>query len=377
MPTPLAKAFSAIDSVKRLLADRLSPAGMKETLTQSAGKLQAFNEDLSTASSKSVLISDEQKQAANIRTTNAMTDVLAGFGGMIVPAAAIMSPKSLKAVQAAIDSGQADMAYASTKVYHDPIDNILKMVIPDDPGQLKKGMSGRSPQGDFYPKKDGLSVGELVDTSRYPKMLQEFFDAHTVTRTGKPGASYSFANNNIRVGPSTSADDLASKMFHEMQHGSQALFDMSRGGNPERFFNDYAKYSTAKTLVDQKLLATGNSMEAIQGAARAAPLPQSLTSSPASMIDDPQYLLSVKKMLRQMELQAHKNYSTIPGEAEARLVQTQMATGDYMSHPSKMLDVTVADMLKHQTGKVGQVDADPVSRTIIDVLLGYNTGVKP
>lgn len=377
MPTPLAKAFSAIDSVKRLLADRLSPAGMKETLTQSAGKLQAFNEDLSTASSKSVLISDEQKQAANIRTTDAMTGVLAGFGGMIVPAAAIMSPKSLKAVQAAIDSGQADMAYASTKVYHDPIDNILKMVIPDDPGQLKKGMSGRSPQGDFYPKKDGLSVGELVDTSRYPKMLQEFFDAHTVTRTGKPGASYSFANNNIRVGPSTSADDLASKMFHEMQHGSQALFDMSRGGNPERFFNDYAKYSTAKTLVDQKLLATGNSMEAIQGAARAAPLPQSLTSSPASMIDDPQYLLSVKKMLRQMELQAHKNYSTIPGEAEARLVQTQMATGDYMSHPSKMLDVTVADMLKHQTGKVGQVDADPVSRTIIDVLLGYNTGVKP
>lgn len=377
MPTPLAKAFSAIDSVKRLLADRLSPAGMKETLTQSAGKLQAFNEDLSTASSKSVLISDEQKQAANIRTTDAMTGVLAGFGGMIVPAAAIMSPKSLKAVQAAIDAGQADMAYASTKVYHDPIDNILKMVIPDDPGQLKKGMSGRSPQGDFYPKKDGLSVGELVDTSRYPKMLQEFFDAHTVTRTGKPGASYSFANNNIRVGPSTSADDLASKMFHEMQHGSQALFDMSRGGNPERFFNDYAKYSTAKTLVDQKLLATGNSMEAIQGAARAAPLPQSLTSSPASMIDDPQYLLSVKKMLRQMELQAHKNYSTIPGEAEARLVQTQMATGDYMSHPSKMLDVTVADMLKHQTGKVGQVDADPVSRTIIDVLLGYNTGVKP
>lgn len=377
MPTPLAKAFSAIDSVKRLLADRLSPAGMKETLTQSAGKLQAFNEDLSTASSKSVLISDEQKQAANIRTTDAMTGVLAGFGGMIVPAAAIMSPKSLKAVQAAIDSGQADMAYASTKVYHDPIDNILKMVIPDDPGQLKKGMSGRSPQGDFYPKKDGLSVGELVDTSRYPKMLQEFFDAHTVTRTVKPGASYSFANNNIRVGPSTSADDLASKMFHEMQHGSQALFDMSRGGNPERFFNDYAKYSTAKTLVDQKLLATGNSMEAIQGAARAAPLPQSLTSSPASMIDDPQYLLSVKKMLRQMELQAHKNYSTIPGEAEARLVQTQMATGDYMSHPSKMLDVTVADMLKHQTGKVGQVDADPVSRTIIDVLLGYNTGVKP
>jgi hypothetical protein len=350
---------------------------MKETLTQSAGKLQATSADIETAKSKSVLISDEQKQAANIRTTDAMTDVLAGFGGMIVPAAAIMSPKSLKAVQAAIDAGQADMAYASTKVYHDPIDNILKMVIPDDPGQLKKGMSGRSPQGDFYPKKDGLSVGELVDTSRYPKMLQEFFDAHTVTRTVKPGASYSFANNNIRVGPSTSADDLASKMFHEMQHGSQALFDMSRGGNPERFFNDYAKYSTAKTLVDQKLLATGNSMEAIQGAARAAPLPQSLTSSPASMIDDPQYLLSVKKMLRQMELQAHKNYSTIPGEAEARLVQTQMATGDYMSHPSKMLDVTVADMLKHQTGKVGQVDADPVSRTIIDVLLGYNTGVKP
>jgi hypothetical protein len=350
---------------------------MKETLTQSAQKLQASSADIETAGSKSVLISDEQKQAANVRTTDAMLGSLAGIGGMIVPAGAIMSPKSLKAVQTAIDSGQADMAYASTKVYHDPVDNILKMVIPDDPAQLKRGTFGRNPQGDIYPLKDGLSVGQLVDTSRYPKMLQEFLDAHTVTRTAKPGASYSFAENKIRVGPSATADELASKMMHEMQHGSQALFDMSRGGNPEMFFNEYAKYATAKTLVDQKLLATGNTMGQIQGAANLAPLPQSLTSSPASMIDDPQYLLSVKNMLRQMELQAYKNYKSIPGEAEARLVQTQMATGDYMSHPSKVIDATVADMLKHRTGKVSKVDADPVSRTIIDVLLGYNTGVKP
>jgi hypothetical protein len=80
MPSPLAKTFSFIDSLKRVLADRLSPSGMKETLTQSAQNLQGMSADMETAASKSVLISDAQKQEAHKRVADALMAQLAGFG---------------------------------------------------------------------------------------------------------------------------------------------------------------------------------------------------------------------------------------------------------------------------------------------------------
>ena len=82
MPSPLAALFSSIDSVKRVLADRMSPAGMRETLVRSADSLNTLSSDAELAKSTSVMVSPEQKNAANVRVTDALLGPLAGIGGI-------------------------------------------------------------------------------------------------------------------------------------------------------------------------------------------------------------------------------------------------------------------------------------------------------
>ncbi len=67
MTTPLAKIFSAIDSVKRVLADRMSPAGLANTLEQTGANRAAVNALAEQAANKKLPASERAAAAEKVQ----------------------------------------------------------------------------------------------------------------------------------------------------------------------------------------------------------------------------------------------------------------------------------------------------------------------
>lgn len=366
MSNLLAGIYSKADSLKRTLDDALREplAYAQQTVGYGIDRLNQMSADLETADSKSVLVSKEQKAAAKNRATTTMTDAVAG-AGIIVPANALNRQLSLIAEQL-IGQGKAREAYATTKMFLDPADGVLKAVIPDNQRVFKK----LQPSSGAGTKLD--TVPDMMDVSDLPRDLQKLLEQTNVVRQTQPGAYYSALSDKIGLGPAASTKDLQSSLLHEVQHASQYMYDMGRGGNPEFFFSDYPKFQNARAVLD-------NASESMMKNLKDSDLKDGFkVSGPAELryadrrqlLSDPGYISSLQRFLLTPRQKAMQLYSGLPGEVESRLVQKQFETGDYTTIPNLLRDTPAIEMTR-DPAKIPKVDADPITQAILNKILGY------
>lgn len=298
---------------------------------------------------------------------------------IIVPAAL---GKSLKAIALEKAGASIDQIYESTGIYRDPITKSLKEVIPDTKTSFKEGA--------LKPLEHGYSsISESNNPSRVTSLANDIFTEKTLKDVldhpalldtnimevgetkvaplivGNALGSYNPDKDIIRLAGNKDPRELLSTLLHETQHSIQNRSGFVPGGNPEMFF-DYPETFSSAVKNGRNLV---NSMETEFNAAFKNSPGLEGYNYPASMLEawqrdlkSPTYLaeharksiaaLPVKtlkaynqlveakqstKTLRRAENQAFENYKKLGGEAEARLVQLQHKTGDYTTHPLRLM----------------------------------------
>lgn len=364
MSNLLAGIFSKADSLKRALNDAFSEplAYAEQAIGYGVDRLKQNTVDMNEANSGSVLVSKDQKDAANKRVTDRMVDQVGG-AGMIVPAKALNRQLAGIAEQL-IGQGKSKEAYATTKMFLDPVDNMLKAVIPDTDRVFSPTLYADA-------RKANKRIPSVMSTDDLPTDLRKLLDQTTLVPQTEKGAYYSALADKIGMGPDNQKE-LKSTLLHEVQHASQYMYDMQRGGNPDFFFSDFGKFDTARRLVEGKiddLFARNSTIELTAPGKVAGPSELRYTER-EKLLSDPDYLSSLASFLHAPRVKAHELYKGIPGEAEARLVQRQFETGDYTTLPYMLSDVAPGKMTLDPKN-VPKVDADPVTQAILNKILGY------
>jgi len=377
MSNLLAGIYSKADSLKRALNNAFSEPLLyaQQAVGYGIDRLNEQTADMLTAESKSVLLPPEQKAAARERSVDRMANTVAG-AGIIVPIGAVPGMTRRVSIEttdllrrnptaAFINEGvfRQNLTGQAVKNISDK-GQLIKgehvTVLPNGLVRLKAGNEGR-----MTPYK----LGELVDLERYPPDLAEYLKSITVAPTPGPGASYS-QSGRMTLGTAESSMDLTSNLLHEMQHGSQYLYDMPRGGSPVSFYGDYGRFSTAKMRGEQLLAGLAREGKKPVGDIQAF----SSAKGPSDILSNPDAINSVLGMLTKVEKQAHSNYENIAGEAEARLVQRLFSRND-IGIPSAILEnrmgVNPANIINPESVPLmPKVDADPVTQSLIKMLLG-------
>ncbi len=364
MSNLLAGIYSKADSLKRALNNALTEplAYAQQTVGYGIDRLNQMSADLETADSKSVLVSKEQKAAAKDRATTTMTDAVAG-AGIIVPAQALNRSLANIAEQL-IGQGKAREAYATTKMFLDPADGVLKAVIPDNNRVFKGALYSEA-------RKATNKVPSVMSTDDLPSDLRKLLDQTTLVPQTERGAYYSALGDEIGLGPANQPE-LKSSLLHEVQHASQYMYDMPRGGNPDFFFEDFSKFDTARRLVEMKiddLFARSSKLELTEPGRIAGPAEMRYTDR-EKLLSDPDYLNSLSQFLSVPRAKAYNHYAGLPGEVESRLVQKQFETGDYTTIPNLLRDTPAIEMTRDPKN-VPKVDSDFLTQVILNKILGY------
>lgn len=259
--SPLSYVYSSLDSVKRQLFDAIANpvAHAERSIAYGKEKLDAFGKKMDEATIQSVLVSKEQKAAANKEVIDKMTDLLAGNAGIMVPVTAL--PKMTKGLASDIRQ-ELDIdpaaAWDQYRAYYHPKSGDAIAHIPSHISQLnKKALKEYKNTGvvavDSAAFSSRPTVADIVDTSRYPKDLQQLFAATKVyNRLGK-GAEYSPRSDSITVGEMKSPEELFSTLVHEMTHGSQYLYDLPFGGSTAQFVKNYPDIKNAAAIINTSL----------------------------------------------------------------------------------------------------------------------------
>lgn len=391
MTSPLAKIFSTADSWKRALTDMLTNPVLhaQRSIAYGAEKLNNLSTDLYTANSKSVLIPPTQKEAARERATDSMTNFMAGFGGIIVPVRSAITDKYLASdIRQELDI-DPKAAWDQYRAYVQPVSKQHVIAIEDSPAvQIKPGSIKQftaSNQRRLNTGKGGTvtTLADVVDLSRYPQDLQEFFKATKVYNRLGEGAEYTPRSNTMTFGEFKSDKDLISAIFHEMQHGAQYLYDMPFGGSQRQFYKDYGKFDTAAQVARNSLDKLTGGGPVAQSAGRSA-FSQGQIPSRDALLQDPASLSDILDMLTRVSNKGFSNYENIAGEAEARLVEQYLRPSNTYLHPTEVMrnmGVDPKKLIRTEDAAQHLVDTDPVTQTLIKVLLGSPaspaTGAKP
>ena len=377
MSNLLAGIYSKADSLKRALNNAFSePLGYAaQTIGYGVDRLNEQTADMLTAESKSVLVPDSQKAAARERAINRVSDTIAG-AGIIVPMGAVpgMTRAKLAGISEQLKSNPA-AAFTNDGAFRQGLTAAAVKNISDK-GQLIKGEHVQMLPNGLVRLKAGnegrmtpYKLSELVELDRYPPDLAEYLKSITVSPTPGPGASFS-QSGKMTLGTAESSMDLTSNLLHEMQHGSQYLYGMPRGGNPTSFYGDYGRFSTAKMRGEQLLAGMKAQGKVPQGDAQAF----SRAGSADEVLNNPDAINSILGMLTKVEKQAHSNYENIAGESEARLVQRLFSRND-IGIPSAILEnrmgVKPSNVINPESVPLmPKVDADPVTQSLIKMLIG-------
>lgn len=388
MTSPLAKIFSTADSWKRALTDMLTNPALhaQRSIAYGADRLNKLSSDIYTANSKSVLIPPEQKKAAEVRYTDAMTNFMAGFGGIIVPVHAIpgMTLKEAKYIKEQVNMDPT-RAYEEFRAYKQPVSGSTVVHIEDSPavqikpGSIKEGMPGKFTIAPKTPEGNWKTLADIVDVSRYPKDLQQLYSNAAVYQRLGQGAEYSSGSNSMTFGNFDTEKDLISAIFHEMQHGAQYLYDMPFGGSQRQFYKDYGKFDTAAQVARNSLDKLTGGGPIAQSAGRSA-FSQGQIPSRESLLQDPASLSDILDMLTRVSNKGFSNYENIAGEAEARLVEQYLRPRNTYLHPTEVMREMGVDpkkLIRTEDAAQHLVDTDPVTQTLINVLLGTPAGAKP
>lgn len=376
MSNLLANIFSAADSLKRVVGDALtSPVlAAQQAIGYGVDRKNKQQEDAATTLSKSVLVPEWQKVAAmsrvadNVGTADSMVgDALTG---MIVPARSI-APFAVGTAQKLIDGGKAQEAYEQFRMFFDPVDNMLKSVI-SDAGRIKPFRHDPGSGQVVAPKvSDNVMATDLMTrTDDLPGELVKLLAQTKVIPASGKGAYYSAIDDTIGLGASSTQTEAASKLLHEGGHGSQYMYDMSRGGSPEFFLRNPEAFREAKNIASSRatdMVAKGGGAQMRESRTLDA---NSLLALPHDqLMDNPRAMADILRMFTAVSDKAHALYKGLPGEVEARLVQRQFERNDYVTPPWVLRDTMLKDMTMSPK-TVPKVDADPVTQTLIKALLG-------
>lgn len=356
----------------------------QRSISYGAEKLNKMTGDLETADTRSVLVGKEQKDAARARASDSMTNFMAGFGGIIVPVTSVpgMTLREAKAIKEAVGMDPVG-AYDEFRAYKQPVSGSTVVNIEDSPAvQIKEG-SIQYHKGipRIHSGKGGSvqTLADVVDVSRYPSDLQHLFKSTKVANRAGTGAEYSSGSNAMTFGEFKSEKDLISAIFHEMQHGSQYLYDMPFGGSQRQFYQDYGRFDTAAQVARNSLDKLTGGGPVAQSAGRSA-FSQGQIPSREALLQDPASLNDILDLLTRVSNKGFSNYENIAGEAEARMVEQYLRPSNTYLRPSEVMREMGVDpkkLIRTEDAAQHLVDTDPVTQTLINVLLGTPAGAKP
>lgn len=361
MPSPLAYIYSSLDSVKRQLFDVLTNpvANAEKSIAYGKERLDNFSAKMYEADTKSVLVGKEQKDRAKAQTVDAMTNLLAGNAGIIVPASAA------SAVQR-----------ASSAIYKQPVSGENVLSISDAGRRIDRDVliPSKAERGavEILP---GLTPYDVLNKiGDLPPDLQTLLqNIEIVPLSGKPiGSGYlDVRSSKLGLAPGKSQKDLTSTLLHEIQHSAQYLYDMPNGGSPRDFYRDFGKFNTAQTLVEQRLKELG-----VSPAAPMPPmysLPKELAATRARYLSDPDSMRFTANRLRSVEMSAYGNYRSLAGETEARAVQQRFEMGDDTSPIERIMEQVgspTSTVFPRTDIPTKLVDTDPALQDVLNLILG-------
>jgi hypothetical protein len=369
--TPGLIAGGAVD-VANLAMGALVGKGLEGLSAKPVGGGEWINEKFGMPASK-----DAFQQG-----TEAALSMLSPSGmakAMIFPAAAIGAKlKDVRAAQQLIKSGKANEAYATYKMYEDPVTGEVLKVIPDTGASLNTSnpalditqpwFSFSGPEVPISVSMDLLARQPLSAVLDHPAayaampalknvdVTRRFRDSKGniqypaensgtsfTTTAGKPEISIGQHIRSAQI--SNPVDELIQTLLHEGQHVVQDAYSMPKGGNYKQFLAEPERVGQAlrelQRLEKEGKVATGYATD----------------------------------VLKKVFNESFDLYQSIPGEVQARLVELQRATKDYTTHPldlMKSMGVDASTMQRATTRP--QLDLHPDVQRILDI---YAPKAKP
>ncbi len=285
---------------------------------------------------------------------------------VILPAfAARKSLGQLNKAQEARNLGRdAQDIFTELGIYPDPVASGLKSVVSDTGSKLltdslvakelilKSKATGERQQVravSIVPD-TVFDITDVIDHPELQKLIPRTLKDLTIVAdpTGFGGGAYNPSLRQISVQKQPSKKDLQSTILHEIQHVIQEDFTLPFGGNSEMFFRNPDRFSASQDKINQ-LLTDRDYIVGLSG---------------GDIID----LVRAQKQLRELQSEAYNLYQRLPGEAEARAVQTLFESNNALMSraPTTYYDVPLNELVK--TWEVGKLDERPEVQKLLDYI---------
>lgn len=301
-----------------------------------------------------------------------MTNPIGVGKAVLLPA--FMAGKTLgelKSAKKLLDSGRdAKEVFSNLDIYADPITGGLKTVLPDTsakfiPGTVQtKGYTliykaTKQKQQILGAELASSDTLDLLDVLDHPELYNIALETLKNLKvrpdiTGFGGGSFDPNTGIISLQKNRSPQELKSVLLHEIQHALQSDLSMPTGGNKTQFL----QFSDSLDSAISKLDAIYND-DAIR---------KSLS------LDETYELLSTRKELQNTVANAYKLYKRIPGEAEARAVQSLFSDPALRNKlPLDYYDVPLTDLLTVEPRHYPKVDDTERIRQLLDYVQSLPT----
>jgi hypothetical protein len=285
-------------------------------------------------------------------------DITAGMMGMATPSlAARPNPSTLRVFGGEGAQGVGNQmvrardylrmgytpenVYQMTGVFRGP-DGQLRFEINDAPAQLRTEALRQMSAGYYaVPSgRDDLTVGQVLN---HPELFQRYPEiANTpLQSTGfnvDIAGAYDPRSGRMRLAPNK-PEDMLSTLLHEIQHNVQNIEDFARGGNIQQFLSpQHAELKRANSDLTASILESlrkdGLNVNpvtlnaAVERQESGKKLMRYQQEALDAVKDHPLWesfrtALSNSRRITQAEMAAYEQYSALPGEREARTVQTR------------------------------------------------------
>ena len=269
---------------------------------------------------------------------------MASPGGMakaiIVPAMLLKRPEQIRDATKLIKQGKESEAWQKHGIYVDPLDLEPKTYVNAATARINPAAIGSrsSPDKDkflvrTYPSnvtKDGTNyeLASKLFAAEYPKLGQilDYPEAYKLFPElqeipvgnlfgGWKEASYNPQTDLMRLGATDSLQDFISMILHETQHAVQKNAEFIPGGNPSQFYSS----PEAKLLIEDALKPLRKLTSTAQEGTYKLPAEREAMRSIINLI------APIQKPLENAAIQANKNYMSLGGETEARVVEAALA----------------------------------------------------
>lgn len=259
---------------------------------------------------------------------------------VIVPAFLQKTIGQVKAAESLLSGGaNAKAVYQASGIFQSPTDDILRSVIPDTAASLKLDTNTLQ----------SWEVLNLSDVLDHPELYKTIPDLKNIEiRKGvnqKNGGAFYPEDSLITIGEQSEPTQALNVLLHEVQHGIQAKYGMTGGGNRSMFFNNPQEIDKAKTA-------------ALNLAHRARKL------GDAELEDD---AFAAFDVLDAVDQRARKNYLSLGGEAEARAVEAMLTNPNAFPRDLYGLDIPITDLIT-DPASVAKLDSDPTVKSVIQFL---------